>query len=112
MLNIFHSRLNTATKPSQNWGVQYTPYMKALWIPPILFTAHFSGGTLAMFIIISKSRNTFQYPLSKRVCKRLSKRVSRVVAFIIELYREYESRGRPCHCAAALRSLTRGAEIM
>ena len=38
-------------------------------------------------------------PLSKRVCKRLLKRVSRVVAFIIELYREYESRGRPCHCA-------------
>ena len=38
--------------------------------------------------------------------------LSRVVAFIIELYREYESRGRPCHCAAALRSLTRRAEIM
>ena len=42
----------------------------------------------------------------------LAKRLSRVVAFIIELYREYESRGRPCHCAAALRSLNRRAEIM
>ena len=61
---------------------------------------------------LSQVRNTFQYPLSKRVCKRLPKHVSRVVAFIIELYREYESRGRPCHCAAALCSLTRGAEIM
>ena len=30
----------------------------------------------------------------------------------LELSRKYESRGRPCHCAAALRSLTRGAEIM
>ena len=59
--------------------------------------------SLAVFIIFPKSRNTFQYPLSKRVCKRLPKRLSRVVAFIIELYREYESRGRPCHCAAALR---------
>ena len=30
------------------------------------------------------------------------------LSFIIELYREYESRGRPCHCAAALRrSFTR-----
>ena len=66
----------------------------------------------AVFIIFPKSRNTFQYPLSKRVCKCLSKRLSWVVAFIIELYREYESRGRPCHCATALRSLTRGAEIM
>ena len=44
------------------------------------------------------------------VCKRPSKRLSRVVAFIIELYREYKSKGRPCHCAAALRSLTRGAK--
>ena len=60
----------------------------------------------------SQVRNTFQYPLSKRVCKRLSKRLFRVAAFIIELYREYESGGRPCHCAAALRSLTRGTEIM
>ena len=60
---------------------------------------------MAVFIIFPKSRNTFQYPLSKRVCKRLS----RVVAFIIELYREYESRGS--HCAAALRSFTRGAEL-
>ena len=33
-----------------------------------------------LFIIFLKSRNTFQYPLSKRVCKRLSKRLSRVVA--------------------------------
>ena len=67
--------------------------------------------SMAVFIIFPKSRNTFQYPLSKRVCKRLSKRLSRVAAFIIKLYREYESRGRPCHCAAALRSLTRRAEI-
>ena len=44
--------------------------------------------SLAVFIIFPKSRNTFQYPLSKRVCKRLSKRLSWVVAFIIELYRE------------------------
>ena len=63
---------------------------------------------MAVFVIFPKSRNVFQYPLSKRVCKRLSQ----VVAFIIELYHEYESRGRPCHCAAALRSLTRRAEIM
>ena len=55
---------------------------------------------------------TFQYPLSTRVCNCLSKRLFRVVASIIELYCEYESRGRPCHCAAALRSLTRRAEIM
>ena len=32
----------------------------------------------AVFIIFPKSRNTFQYPLSNRVCKRLSKRISRV----------------------------------
>ena len=45
--------------------------------------------------------------------KSLLKHVSRVViAFIIELYHEYESKGRPCHCAAVLCSLTRGAEIM
>ena len=56
---------------------------------------------MAVFIIFPKFRNTFQYPLSKRLCKCLPKHVSRVVAFIIELYREYESRGRPCHCAAA-----------
>ena len=43
-------------------------------------------SSMAVFIIFPKSRNTFQYPLSKRVCKRLSKRLSRVVAFIIELY--------------------------
>ena len=48
---------------------------------------------------LSQVRNTFQYPLSKGVCKRLPKRLSRVVAFIIELYREYESGGRPCHYA-------------
>ena len=44
----------------------------------------------------------------QNVCKRLSG----VVAFIIEFDREYESRGRPRHCAAALRSLIRRAEIM
>ena len=61
---------------------------------------------------LSQVRNTFQYPLSKRACKCLPKRVSGVVAFIIELYLEYESRGMPCHCAAAVRSLTCEAEIM
>ena len=68
-----------------------------------------SGVTLAVFITFPKSRNTFQYPLSKRVYKRLSKRLSRVIAFIIDLSvsRVRESRGRPCHCAAALRSLIR-----
>ena len=34
---------------------------------------------------LSQVRNAFQYPLSKRVCKRLPKHVSQVVAFIIEL---------------------------
>ena len=34
-----------------------------------------SCETMAVFIIFPKSRNTFQYPLSKRVCKRLSKRL-------------------------------------
>ena len=38
----------------------------------------------AVLIIFPKSRKTYQYPLSKRVCKRLS----RVVAIIIELYSE------------------------
>ena len=41
--------------------------------------------SMAAFITFPKSRNTFQYPLSTRVCKRLSKRLSRVVAFIIDL---------------------------
>ena len=40
-----------------------------------------SNKSKAVFIIFPKSRNTFQYPLSKRVCKGLS----RVVAFIIDL---------------------------
>ena len=48
---------------------------------------------------LSQVRNTFQYPLSKRICKRLPP----VVAFIIKLYREYESRGGlvtgQLHCA-------------
>ena len=70
--------------------------------PPISFSVCLSLS-MAVFIIFPKSRNTFQNPLSKRVCKRLS----RVVAFIIEIYREYQSRGRHCHCAAAWRSLTR-----
>ena len=81
------------------------------WCPPISFSVCLSLS-MAVFIIFPKSRNTFQYPLSKRVCKRLMKRLSRVVAFIIELYREHESRRRHCHCAAALRSLTRRAEIV
>ena len=50
----------------------------------IHFYIHLSKGA---FITFPKSRNTFQYPLSKRVCKHLSKRLSRVVAFIIELSR-------------------------
>ena len=54
------------------------------------------GYVLGCVYHLSKVRNAFQYPLSKRVYKRLPKRVSRVVAFITELYREYESRGRPC----------------
>ena len=63
---------------------------------------------MAVFIIFPKFIfPTFQYPLSKRICKRLSG----VVAFIIKLYCEYESRVRPCHCAAALHSLTRRADI-
>ena len=54
---------------------------------------------MGAFITFPKSRNTFQYPLSKRVCKRLSKRLSRVVAFIIEL-----SRVRVARKALSLRS--------
>ena len=81
---------------------------------PIVFCTQYIIGlqiNIGCFIIFPKSRNTFQYPLSKRVCKRLPKRLSRVVAFIIELYRKYESRGRPCHCTAALRSLTHRAFV-
>ena len=47
---------------------------------------------MAVFIIFPKLENTFQYPLSKRVCKRLQKHLSQVVAFIIELYGWYSRR--------------------
>ena len=55
------------------------------------------------------SRNSFQYPQSNRDSKRVSKRLSRVVAFIIDfsVSRVYESRGRLCHCGAALRNFIR-----
>ena len=62
---------------------------------------------LAVYIIFPKGRNTFQYPISKRVYKRLSRRV---VAFIIELYIASEE-GLVTAWSAALRSLTRRAEI-
>ena len=49
-----------------------------------------------------------QYPLAKRICKRLSQ----VVAFINRSLSidEYESLGRLCHCAAALRSVIRSTQ--
>ena len=70
--------------------------------------------TSAVFIIFQKSRNTFQYPLSKRIlyANAFQNAFLELLRIIIERYREYESWGRPCHCAAALRSLTRRAEIM
>ena len=52
-------------------------------------------------LLFPKSKNSFQYPLSKRVCKRLSKRLSRVVAFIIDLS---VSRVRVSRKALSLRS--------
>ena len=54
-----------------------------------------------------KSRNMFQYPLSKHVCKRLS----RVVAFIVELSRVLVER-KALSLRSCIAKLTRRAEIM
>ena len=53
-------------------------------------------------------RNSFQYPQSNRDSKRFRNAFLELLRLSsISQYREYESRGRLCHCGAALRNFIR-----
>ena len=67
---------------------------------------------MAAFIIFPKLETRFNTHYQNAYANAFRNEFLELLRLSSNSYREYESRGRPCHCAAALRSVTHGAEVM